>query len=144
MQKLKPEDLDQIAERINTIAEGETSQPRARITVHLGTCGLSAGANKMFELLLARCPDSEVLQGMAAEYGVSKSRIKLKKQDTCILCGPCVHVCAEVTKRDAISFAERGSKRKVATPFDKKSAPCIGCGACAYLCPTQTIKVEKA
>jgi len=98
----------------------------------------------MLELHLARCPESEVVRELAAEYGITETRIKLKKQDTCILCGQCVRVCAEVTRRSAISFVGRGSRRRVTTPFDKESPTCIGCGACAYLCPTKTIKVEEA
>lgn len=98
--------------------------------------------NIVFELLLARSPGAERIRKLAAEYGVTESRITLKKREDCILCGLCVRVCAEVTQRHAQSFAGRGIRRTVMTPFNKVSSRCIGCGACAYLCPTGTIKIE--
>ena len=97
----------------------------------------------MFELLLARCPDSEKLKSLAQEYGVTNTRIKREKTDGCILCGLCVRVCAEIVQRNAISFSHRGSKRQIIMPFDKISETCIGCCACAYICPTGIIKIEE-
>ena len=112
----------------------------------------------IIELLLSRCPDSEELKRLAAELGFSgQDRASLdmvgeyllyrapQLVDTnCILCGLCIRVCAEITERHAISFSERGMKRKVKTPFDKIAETCIGCGACAYVCPTDTITIEEA
>ncbi len=98
----------------------------------------------IFELLLARCPDAEKIKKLAAEYGVTGTRINLKAGQNCILCGLCVRVCDEISQRQAQSFAGRGSRRTVKTPFDKLSDKCIGCGACAYLCPVEEIKIEEA
>ena len=98
----------------------------------------------VFELLLARCPDAEKIKKLASEYGVTETRIKLKKKENCILCGLCVRVCAEISQRKAQSFSDRGARRKVQTPFDKVSERCIGCGACAYLCPVEALKIEEA
>ncbi len=98
----------------------------------------------IFELLLARCPNSDKIKKLAEEYGVTKTRIRLKKKENCILCGLCVRVCAEISQRQAESFSGRGARRKVQTPFDKVSDRCIGCGACAYLCPVDALRVEEA
>jgi len=99
----------------------------------------------LFELLLARCPDSaEKVKKLAKEYGVTETRIKLKDKTNCILCGLCVRVCAEVSQRNAQSFSSRGINRKVQMPFDKLSEKCIGCGACAYLCPLESLTIEEA
>jgi len=98
----------------------------------------------VFELLLARCPDAEKIKRLAEKYGVTETRIKLKKKENCILCGLCVRVCAEVSQRYAQSFSGRGARRSVQTPFNKISDKCIGCGACAYLCPVEELKVEEA
>ncbi len=98
----------------------------------------------IFELLLARSPDSEKVKKLAAEYGVTETRIELDCEGTCILCGLCVRACAEISQRHAIVVAYKGSKKKVRTPFGKISERCIGCGSCAYVCPTGSIEVEQA
>ena len=99
----------------------------------------------IFELLLARAPESEKIKSLAAEYGVTETRIKLKeKKEECILCGLCVRACAEISQRHAISFSGRGRRRTIQTPYHEVSQVCIGCGACAYLCPTGRIQIEEA
>jgi NADP-reducing hydrogenase subunit HndB len=53
MAKIKPEDLERIRDRMArtmNLREGDT---RARITVHMGTCGIAAGARKIMSALLA-------------------------------------------------------------------------------------------
>ncbi len=110
----------------------------------------------IIELYLARCPDSEELQQIARELGVSDDREILDPvgrylltrtnppfETKCILCGLCVRVCAEITERHALSFTARGMKRIVSPPFYRFAETCIGCRACAYVCPTDTITVEE-
>ncbi len=96
----------------------------------------------IIELILARAPTSKKIQKLAQEYGVTKPRVQYEKKEECILCGLCARVCAEVVGAHAISFANRGFRRKVQTPFEKISEVCIGCGSCAYLCPTEIIKID--
>lgn len=108
-------------------------------------------------LLYSRCPDSQQIGDLAQKMGVDVQNGNLdivyeyllhrapKREETnCILCGLCVRVCAEITKRHALSFSRRGIERRVKTPFDKIAETCIGCGACAYVCPTKTITIEEA
>ena len=96
----------------------------------------------VLELLLARSPESEKIRALAAQYGVSETRFTLDG-DNCILCGLCTRACAEISRRNAISFSGRGPRRTVGTPFRKFAATCIGCGACVYVCPTGTIEIEE-
>ncbi|MFC1924549.1 2Fe-2S iron-sulfur cluster-binding protein [Chloroflexota bacterium] len=93
------------------------------------------------ELLLARCPNSEPIQDMARAMGVDTTDLDLEDED-CILCGLCVRVCQEIAGVSTISLASRGTKRKVAPPFEEASEDCIGCGSCAHVCPTGCIKIE--
>jgi heterodisulfide reductase subunit A len=100
----------------------------------------------VLEMMLARWPNVPVLRRLADELGLRQSRFtsaaKDEREDACILCGLCVRACSEVVGADAISFADRGIQRHVATPFDLESEACIACGACALVCPTSYIKFE--
>lgn len=97
----------------------------------------------MAELLLARCPDSEKIQSIAKELGVTSQRIEPKHED-CILCGLCVRMCSERMGKGVLGFSNRGSKRVVTPAFEEQSEECRTCGACYSVCPTQTgIKFDK-
>lgn len=97
------------------------------------------------ELLLVRCPEVQLLQKLAAEYGVEKPRFAAEdasRPERCILCGLCVRVCAEAVGQHAIGYASRGVERIIATPFDSAPEECIGCGACVFVCPTGALHYE--
>jgi len=100
----------------------------------------------VLELLLARCPEVDVIRNMAGQYGVDASRFRVSDADRagerCIMCGLCVRVCAEVIGQYAIGYANRGSERIIATPFEAQTEDCIGCGACVFVCPTHAIHIE--
>ncbi|MBN2139201.1 MAG: FAD-dependent oxidoreductase [Sedimentisphaerales bacterium] len=96
----------------------------------------------VLELLLARCPDSPVISDMAREYGVEETRFT-KKNDDCILCGLCTRICEERMGVGAVSFVNRGAKRKVSVPYDKHSPICIACGACEVVCPTNAVDLSE-
>ncbi|MFC2017336.1 2Fe-2S iron-sulfur cluster-binding protein [Chloroflexota bacterium] len=95
----------------------------------------------IMELLLARCPNSKVIQDLAGQLGADKTSFNLE-DNNCILCTLCVRVCEEVVGVSAISLVSRGVNREMATPFYEPSEACIGCGSCAYVCPTEAIRVE--
>ncbi len=94
-----------------------------------------ARARKMIiELLLASCPQSKVIQDIAAKYEVKQQRFRQEHED-CILCGLCVRMCEEQMMAKAIGFRGRGQQRSIGTPFDIKSETCRLCGGCMYVCP---------
>ena len=95
----------------------------------------------IMELLLARCPQVEVVKDLAKKMGVKKTRFK-EEDSNCILCGLCVRVCEEIMGIGAIDLVNRGIDEEVDTPFQINSDICIGCGACAFVCPTGAIKLE--
>jgi bidirectional [NiFe] hydrogenase diaphorase subunit len=97
----------------------------------------------VIELLLSRCPDSDVIRDMARRLGVAESHFKAEEGNRkCILCALCNRVCREVVGVSAISLANRGVERRMTTPFNDFSEACIGCGSCAYVCPTGAITLE--
>ncbi len=94
----------------------------------------------ILDLQLARCPDSEVIQKMAGEYGILKSSYESRIDgDNCIMCYACTRIC-EVLGKNAISAVLRGPDKKIAPPFDQPPPDCIGCLACANICPTDVIE----
>jgi NADP-reducing hydrogenase subunit HndB len=50
--KLKPGDLDQIKEQMAKTMSLRDGEARAKLTVHMGTCGIAAGARKVMNTLL--------------------------------------------------------------------------------------------
>ena len=53
MGKLRPADLEKIAEKMRRTTALRDGAARARITVHMGTCGISAGARPIMTALMA-------------------------------------------------------------------------------------------
>ena len=83
----------------------------------------------IIELLLSRCPESEMIREMAAQMGVDPDgqnldvvgqyllkRSPRRAATNCILCGLCVRVCQQIPERYALSLKERGIYRKVTPP----------------------------
>ncbi len=53
MSKIKPKDLERIKERMARTMSLRNGDARVKITVHMGTCGIAAGARKIMSALLA-------------------------------------------------------------------------------------------
>ena len=52
MTSLRPEDLDKIAGRMKKEMSLREGAGRAKVTVHMGTCGISAGARKIISSVM--------------------------------------------------------------------------------------------
>ena len=52
MSKIKPEDLGRIREKMARTMRLREGAARARITVHMGTCGIAAGARQIMSTVL--------------------------------------------------------------------------------------------
>lgn len=93
-------------------------------------------------LLLIRTPNNEYINQLASEYEIEvpKRYLDLDEKEDCILCGLCVRAC-EKLGTNAISLVNRGTSKKVSTPYDNASKDCIGCGSCVDVCPTDAIKM---
>jgi bidirectional [NiFe] hydrogenase diaphorase subunit len=93
----------------------------------------------LLELLLAHAPDSPALQDLAKEYGADKTRFP-KEPSFCILCGLCVRYCAEVKKKNAVGFVDRGVRREIGFIPEIASKECWKCKECFPLCPTEALQ----
>ena len=89
----------------------------------------------LLELMLAHAPESIPLQELAQEYGADAARFE-KEPSFCILCGLCVRYCAEVKKKDAVTFIHRGLKREIMFIPEIAAKECWNCKECFVLCPT--------
>jgi len=111
------------------------------IEVRTQTTEIVNGRKMLLELLLARCPNSKILQDLASKMGVEKVRFKIENDD-CILCGLCVRMCKEQMKSVLIGFIGRGDSREVVTPFRESSEICRNCGVCRCICPARYLSVD--
>ena len=53
MAKLKPEDLEKISQRMRKMTILREGTGQAKVTVHMGTCGIAAGSRKIMAAILA-------------------------------------------------------------------------------------------
>ena len=93
----------------------------------------------ILELLLAHAPDAMQLQELAQEYGADKDRFE-KEASFCIHCGLCVRYCAEVKKKHAIGFVDRGIRKEISFIPEIASNECNDCKECFPLCPTSYLQ----
>lgn len=69
MVKLKPEDLEQISEKMRKMIILREGAGRARITVHMGTCGIAAGARKIMAAILALMEEKDAKDVIVTSSG---------------------------------------------------------------------------
>ena len=93
----------------------------------------------ILELLLAHAPDAPELQDLAKEYGADKDRFE-KEASFCIHCGLCVRYCAEVKKKNAVGFVDRGIRKEISFIPEIASKECWNCKECFPLCPTEALQ----
>jgi NADH dehydrogenase/NADH:ubiquinone oxidoreductase subunit G len=93
----------------------------------------------ILELLLAHAPDARDLHSYAQEYGADKNRFD-KESSFCIHCGLCVRYCAEVKKKNAIGFIDRGTRREINFIQEIAAKECWNCKECFPLCPTEALQ----
>ncbi len=93
----------------------------------------------ILELLLAHAPDSPELQDLAKEYGADRDRFE-KEASFCIHCGLCVRYCAEVKKKNAVGFIDRGIRKEISFIPEISAKECWDCKECFPLCPTSALQ----
>jgi bidirectional [NiFe] hydrogenase diaphorase subunit len=93
----------------------------------------------ILELLLAHAPEALDLQALAKAYGADKDRFE-KEASFCIHCGLCVRYCAEVKKKNAVGFVDRGIRKEISFIPEITSVECWNCKECFPLCPTSALQ----
>ena len=93
----------------------------------------------LLEEMLAHAPDAEELVVLAKEYGADRDRFE-KEPSFCIHCGLCVRYCAEIKKKHAVGFVDRGSNREISFIPEIASKECWDCKECFPLCPTSALQ----
>ncbi len=93
----------------------------------------------IIELLMAHAPDSPQLQDLAQAYGANKDRFE-KDPSFCIHCGLCVRYCAEVKKKNAVGFIDRGIRKEISFIPEIAAKECWNCKECFPLCPTSYLQ----
>jgi NADH dehydrogenase/NADH:ubiquinone oxidoreductase subunit G len=93
----------------------------------------------ILELLLAHAPDSFILNDLAKEYNADKNRFE-KEASFCIHCGLCVRYCAEVKKKNAVGFIDRGIRKEISFIPKIAAQECWNCKECFPLCPTEALQ----
>jgi len=93
----------------------------------------------IIELQMAHAPDAFDLQDLAQEYGADRNRFE-KESSFCIHCGLCVRYCAEVKKKNAIGFVDRGIRKEISFIPEIASKECWNCKECFPLCPTEALQ----
>ena len=69
MPRLTVEDLKRIKEQYKSTMTVREGGSRAKVTVHMGTCGITAGARKVMEALLAEMDKNNLADVIATTSG---------------------------------------------------------------------------
>lgn len=93
----------------------------------------------LLELLMAHAPFAPELQRLAEIYGANPNRFE-KESSFCITCGLCVRYCAEVKKKNALGWIDRGIRKEISFIPEIAAKECINCKECFPLCPTSYLQ----
>ncbi len=69
MPKLKPEDLEKIREKMKGTVNLRDGKYSAKITVHMGTCGIAAGARKIMSKIISLVQEKDFKDIIVAASG---------------------------------------------------------------------------
>lgn len=67
--KLRIQDLAKIREKTKALTTIRESEGRAKVTVHMGTCGIAAGARKIVEAALREVEEGDLRDVMVTTSG---------------------------------------------------------------------------
>ncbi len=95
----------------------------------------------ILELLMAHAPDSPELNEINEKYECEADKnLFVKDASFCVQCGLCVRYCAEVERKDAIGFIDRGVNKEISFIPEIAAQECNDCKRCFPLCPTSYLQ----
>lgn len=113
------------------------------IEVYTRSDKVLAARRGILSLLLARCPNSDIIRSLAEQAGARIDGLTTDPNaDNCILCGLCTRIC-ETYATGAITTVSRGAVKRVSSFANQPPEECIGCGACVIVCPTGEIQGQR-
>jgi len=118
-------------------------------------------ANHPLDCMTCEKNGSCVLEDLAYDFGIKKSRFEQNKKeitidnnnpfivrelDKCVLCGRCVEICNEIQQSNILDFGYRGSKTKIIADGDTglRYSQCVSCGQCVAVCPVGALVDKNA
>ena len=123
----------------NTLVAACVHPVEKDLVVQTRTEKLNAIRKVLLEQMMAHAPDSPQLQELAQAYNADKDRFE-KESSFCILCGLCVRYCAEVKKKHAVGYIDRGPRREISFIPEVAVRECWDCKECFELCPTSALQ----
>jgi NADP-reducing hydrogenase subunit HndB len=69
MKKLKIGDLERVREKVRKTATLRQGKARAKVTIHMGTCGIAAGARKILTALMAEIEEAKLTDVIVTTSG---------------------------------------------------------------------------
>ncbi len=69
MAKLKPADLEKISQKMRKMTILREGTGQAKVTVHMGTCGIAAGARKIMAAILALVEEENIRDVIVTSSG---------------------------------------------------------------------------
>lgn len=69
MPKLKIEDLEKISQKVRKTVQLRDGAGRAKITVHMGTCGIAAGARAIMNTVMEELDKKDILDVILTSSG---------------------------------------------------------------------------
>ncbi len=69
MTKLRPEDLEKISQKMRKMTILREGTGKAKVTVHMGTCGIAAGARKIMSAILALVEEKNIRDVIVTSSG---------------------------------------------------------------------------
>ena len=94
--------------------------------------GLEKGAEKLTEDKIQK-----VINSVLKTEGGARLKAYV---NTCIHCGLCVRYCAEVKKKNAVGFVDRGIRKEISFIPEIAAKECWDCKECFPLCPTSYLQ----